>query len=99
VYVGFFVLDADACGSAFLCYCGESSASGSEKGQFECRRWLGHLWFFAQKKSECTVTNAFLFVACEMQVLFCECVLVLLARLGLNEVGCACWRLSCGFAV
>ena len=99
MYVGFFVLDADACGSAFLCYCGESSAAGSEKGEFKCWCWLGHLWFFALNESEHTVTNAFLFTVCGMQVLFCECVLVLLARLGLNEVGCACWRFGCGFAV
>ena len=34
---------------------------------------------FSQNESEHTVTNAFLFAVCEMQVLFCKCVLVLLA--------------------
>ncbi len=36
--------------------------------------------FSPLNESEQAVTNAFLFAVCGMQVLFCECVLVLLAR-------------------
>jgi NAD-dependent oxidoreductase involved in siderophore biosynthesis len=54
---------------------------------------------FRLKESERTATNAFLFVVCGMQVLFCECVLELLARWVLGEAGCSCWRFGCGVAV
>ncbi len=42
--------------------------------------WVGSFVVFRLKESERTVTNAFLFAVFGMQVLFCECVLVLLAR-------------------